>query len=166
MHSLYYGDSLDVLRWHVEDESFDLIYLDPPFNPRRRPRRLTASSGRLRVRAGLWKHNGRIANVNLVSVEAASLQCSTKYRLQPCECLLVVQRTILETLPFLLAQRAPLRVGRQAVEPGAHAIKVGQDLGADGKLLEFCTACSQVLLQTKNPYQVDWLTCHGRYRSS
>ena len=29
---LYYGDNLDVLRRHVEDESVDLIYLDPPFN--------------------------------------------------------------------------------------------------------------------------------------
>ena len=29
---LYYGDNLDVLRRHIEDESVDLIYLDPPFN--------------------------------------------------------------------------------------------------------------------------------------
>jgi DNA modification methylase len=29
---LYYGDNLDVLRRYVEDESADLIYLDPPFN--------------------------------------------------------------------------------------------------------------------------------------
>jgi len=29
---LYYGDNLDVLRRHVQDESVDLIYLDPPFN--------------------------------------------------------------------------------------------------------------------------------------
>lgn len=29
---LVYGDNLDVLRRHVEDESVDLIYLDPPFN--------------------------------------------------------------------------------------------------------------------------------------
>jgi site-specific DNA-methyltransferase (adenine-specific) len=29
---LYYGDNLDVLRWHVADESVDLVYLDPPFN--------------------------------------------------------------------------------------------------------------------------------------
>lgn len=32
---LYYGDNLDVLRKHVEDESVDLIYLDPPFNSNR-----------------------------------------------------------------------------------------------------------------------------------
>jgi site-specific DNA-methyltransferase (adenine-specific) len=29
---LYYGDNLDVLRHRVNDESVDLIYLDPPFN--------------------------------------------------------------------------------------------------------------------------------------
>jgi len=29
---LYYGDNLDVMRLHIEDESVDLIYLDPPFN--------------------------------------------------------------------------------------------------------------------------------------
>jgi site-specific DNA-methyltransferase (adenine-specific) len=32
MNRLYYGDSLDVLRRHVADESVDLVYLDPPFN--------------------------------------------------------------------------------------------------------------------------------------
>ena len=29
---LYYGDNLDVMRRHIKDESFDLVYLDPPFN--------------------------------------------------------------------------------------------------------------------------------------
>ncbi len=29
---LYYGDNLDILRRYVDDESIDLIYLDPPFN--------------------------------------------------------------------------------------------------------------------------------------
>ncbi|GIV08264.1 MAG: hypothetical protein KatS3mg019_0355 [Fimbriimonadales bacterium] len=33
--TLYYGDNLEVLRKHVEDESVDLIYLDPPFNSNR-----------------------------------------------------------------------------------------------------------------------------------
>ena len=32
MNKLYFGDNLDVLRQHVEDESVDLVYLDPPFN--------------------------------------------------------------------------------------------------------------------------------------
>ena len=31
-NKLYFGDNLDMLREHVQDESVDLIYLDPPFN--------------------------------------------------------------------------------------------------------------------------------------
>ena len=31
-NQLYYGDNIDVLARHVDDESVDLIYLDPPFN--------------------------------------------------------------------------------------------------------------------------------------
>lgn len=31
-NQLFYGDSLDVLRRYVANESVDLIYLDPPFN--------------------------------------------------------------------------------------------------------------------------------------
>jgi site-specific DNA-methyltransferase (adenine-specific) len=33
---LYFGDNLEVLRNHVDDESVDLVYLDPPFNTGRR----------------------------------------------------------------------------------------------------------------------------------
>jgi DNA modification methylase len=29
---LYYGDNLDILRRHIDDDSVDLVYLDPPFN--------------------------------------------------------------------------------------------------------------------------------------
>src|ERR1017187_7600087 len=32
MNRLYYGDNLTVLRGSIDDESVDLIYLDPPFN--------------------------------------------------------------------------------------------------------------------------------------
>ena len=32
MNRLYYGDNLSVLRGCIDDESVDLIYLDPPFN--------------------------------------------------------------------------------------------------------------------------------------
>jgi site-specific DNA-methyltransferase (adenine-specific) len=32
MNTLYYGDNLSVLRGCIDDESVDLIYLDPPFN--------------------------------------------------------------------------------------------------------------------------------------
>ena len=33
--TLYFGDNLEILRKKIEDESFDLIYLDPPFNSNR-----------------------------------------------------------------------------------------------------------------------------------
>ncbi|PQJ95609.1 DNA methyltransferase [Chromatium okenii] len=32
MNTLYFGDNLNILREHLETESVDLIYLDPPFN--------------------------------------------------------------------------------------------------------------------------------------
>jgi site-specific DNA-methyltransferase (adenine-specific) len=32
---LYYGDNLEILRRYIEDESVDLVYLDPPFNSNR-----------------------------------------------------------------------------------------------------------------------------------
>lgn len=32
MATLYYGDNLDILRHHLQAESVDLVYLDPPFN--------------------------------------------------------------------------------------------------------------------------------------
>ncbi|MBW1918450.1 MAG: site-specific DNA-methyltransferase, partial [Deltaproteobacteria bacterium] len=31
-NKLYFGDNLDILRDHIQTESVDLIYLDPPFN--------------------------------------------------------------------------------------------------------------------------------------
>lgn len=35
MNRLYFGDNLEVLDEHVDDESVDLVYLDPPFNSNR-----------------------------------------------------------------------------------------------------------------------------------
>jgi site-specific DNA-methyltransferase (adenine-specific) len=35
MNMLYFGDNLNILRDYIEDESVDLIYLDPPFNSNR-----------------------------------------------------------------------------------------------------------------------------------
>jgi site-specific DNA-methyltransferase (adenine-specific) len=32
---LYFGDNLEILRLHVQDNSVDLVYLDPPFNSNR-----------------------------------------------------------------------------------------------------------------------------------
>lgn len=34
-NTLFYGDNLPILREYVEDESVDLVYLDPPFNSNR-----------------------------------------------------------------------------------------------------------------------------------
>ena len=31
-NTLFYGDNLDILREHIDDDSVDLVYLDPPFN--------------------------------------------------------------------------------------------------------------------------------------
>ena len=31
-HHLYYGDNLEILQEYIDDESIDLIYIDPPFN--------------------------------------------------------------------------------------------------------------------------------------
>jgi len=31
-NTLFYGDNLAILRDYIEDESVDLVYLDPPFN--------------------------------------------------------------------------------------------------------------------------------------
>ena len=33
--TLFFGDNLEILRDKIPDESFDLIYLDPPFNSNR-----------------------------------------------------------------------------------------------------------------------------------
>jgi DNA modification methylase len=35
MNKLYFGDCLDIIRQHIDKESVDLIYLDPPFNSKR-----------------------------------------------------------------------------------------------------------------------------------
>ena len=35
-NKLYFGDNLDIMRKYIEDESVDLIYLDPPFNSKNR----------------------------------------------------------------------------------------------------------------------------------
>ncbi|MDQ7037208.1 MAG: DNA methyltransferase [Anaerolineae bacterium] len=34
-NKLFYGDNLDILRNHIQSETVDLIYLDPPFNSNR-----------------------------------------------------------------------------------------------------------------------------------
>ncbi len=36
MNTLYYGDNLNILREYIKDGTVDLIYLDLPFNMRRK----------------------------------------------------------------------------------------------------------------------------------
>lgn len=35
MNKLFYGDNLEILRKHIDDDSVDLVYIDPPFNSKR-----------------------------------------------------------------------------------------------------------------------------------
>ncbi|MEI7669669.1 MAG: site-specific DNA-methyltransferase, partial [Pseudomonadota bacterium] len=35
MNKLFYGDNLEILKKHIEDNSVDLVYIDPPFNSKR-----------------------------------------------------------------------------------------------------------------------------------
>ena len=41
MHQLYYGDNLPILREHIDGESIDMIYIDPPFNTGKLQKRTT-----------------------------------------------------------------------------------------------------------------------------
>ena len=45
-NTLFYGDNLAILREHVEDESVDLVYLDPPFNSNANYNRAVQGAGR------------------------------------------------------------------------------------------------------------------------
>ena len=60
-NTLYYGDNLDVLRRHVQDESIDLVYLDPPFNSNQNYNVLfqeqdgTRSAAQIRVFEDTWQ---------------------------------------------------------------------------------------------------------------
>ena len=38
-HQLYYGDNLEILQTYIDDESINLIYIDPPFNTGKRQQR-------------------------------------------------------------------------------------------------------------------------------
>ena len=38
-HQLYYGDNLEILQAYIDDESINLIYIDPPFNTGKRQQR-------------------------------------------------------------------------------------------------------------------------------
>jgi site-specific DNA-methyltransferase (adenine-specific) len=73
---LYYGDNLDVLRRHVEDESVDLVYLDPPFNSNASYNVLFAeqdgsrSAAQIKVFEDTWRWDEAAANDYQQTVEA------------------------------------------------------------------------------------------------
>lgn len=60
MNYLYYGDNLDILRRHIQDESVDLIYLDPPFKKNQsynvlfKERNGTKSSAQIKAFEDTW----------------------------------------------------------------------------------------------------------------
>ena len=58
-NTLFYGDNLDILREYIENESVDLIYLDPPFNLPTTTA-INSSGGRCR-----WSRPGRSAATDL-----------------------------------------------------------------------------------------------------
>ena len=89
-NTLFYGDNLDVLRQHVQDESVDLVYLDPPFNSAQDYNVLfaeqdgTRSSAQIQAFQDTWKWDTSAAMAYAEVVEAGgqtSLQCKPS---EPC----------------------------------------------------------------------------------
>ena len=76
MNLLYYGDNLDVLERHVDDESVDLIYLDPPFNSNQNYNVLFAEQDGTRAAAQIkafgdtWRWDRSAANAYQSVVES------------------------------------------------------------------------------------------------
>jgi DNA modification methylase len=75
-NTLYYGDNLDILRRYVDDESVDLVYLDPPFNSARNYNVLfaeqdgTRASAQIRVFEDTWQWDEAAAAAYHEVVEA------------------------------------------------------------------------------------------------
>ena len=73
---LYYGDNLEVLKLHIEKESVDLIYLDPPFNSSRDYNILftekngTHSKAQIKAFEDTWRWDVRAASAYRYVVEA------------------------------------------------------------------------------------------------
>ena len=61
-NKLYYGDNLESCASYIQDESVDLIYLDPPFNSRRittscSPKRTDAPASQITAFEDTWEWN-------------------------------------------------------------------------------------------------------------
>lgn len=75
-NTLYYGDNLDILARYIEDESVDLVYLDPPFNSARSYNVLfaehdgTRAAAQIRVFEDTWQWDEAAASAYEATVEA------------------------------------------------------------------------------------------------
>ena len=76
MNQLYYGDNLDVLRRHIDNESVDLVYLDPPFNSNASYNVLFAerdgarAASQIRVFEDTWRWDATAARACIEVIEA------------------------------------------------------------------------------------------------
>lgn len=76
LNTLYYGDNLDILRRYVDDESVDLVYLDPPFNSARTYNVLfaeqdgTRAAAQIKVFEDTWRWDTAAASAYQEVVEA------------------------------------------------------------------------------------------------
>jgi site-specific DNA-methyltransferase (adenine-specific) len=75
-NTLYYGDNLDILTRYIEDESVDLVYLDPPFNSARSYNVLfaehdgTRAAAQIRVFEDTWQWDEAAASAYEATVES------------------------------------------------------------------------------------------------
>lgn len=75
-NTLYYGDNLDILKRYVDDDSVDLVYLDPPFNSAQSYNVLfaakdgTDSAAQIRVFEDTWHWDESAAAAYFQTVEA------------------------------------------------------------------------------------------------
>lgn len=113
---LYYGDNLEVLRRHIDDESIDLVYLDPPFNSNANYNVLFAakdghqSAAQIQAFEDTWRWDASAARQYQEAVEQGGAVAEV----------LVAFRTFLGTSDMLayLAMMAPRLVAlRQALRP-------------------------------------------------
>lgn len=76
-NTLYYGDNLEILRLYIQDESVDLIYLDPPFKSDQnynvifKERNGTGSHAQIKAFKDTWKWDSVTARAYEELVESA-----------------------------------------------------------------------------------------------
>lgn len=74
---LYYGDNLDILRRYVDDESVDLVYLDPPFKSNAdynilfREKDGSKAASQLRTFGDTWEWNEDASRAYFEFIESA-----------------------------------------------------------------------------------------------